>query len=453
MMPMNEEKTDMNRSENSSMSSMISATGIYFYPWVSLLTLIFTSFFGSVGNLIVVTVYGLKRNKNASECFILQLACLDLWVSVFYMPVSVFEILTDSRHALVCLVDKGGAFAYVTASFVMFICIATDRLIAVNKPHSYKTIMNSSRVKLLSGVSVATGVVSALPIGVSCFTETTQDDFRTLTHFKMFYSAVVLLLVLFLTGAYINVFVVARKTLAGHQYSRTGGTLQLDQGANCRSNGKEQKVKLSRESLGSSHAICTSTIDADDLQYNQEDSHDKDLTIKPNEPESCRISDASCRDKGRKVVLGGGSKAKIEQKKKRNKDEEGLQNSEKDHESDSESSSDKQDVVAKSEHLRRMKRDRNVRKQWQIAITLFLVTFVFILCYAPSAIVDLGSWHEKIEMPNFGMRIEEVLFSLLWYSVPANPIIYGFTSPRFRKETRMLMNRAKLFSFNTQHAI
>ena len=54
------------------------------------------------------------------------------------MPVSVFEILTDSRHALVCLVDKGGAFAYVTASFVMFICIATDRLIAVNKPHSYK---------------------------------------------------------------------------------------------------------------------------------------------------------------------------------------------------------------------------------------------------------------------------------------------------------------------------
>ena len=102
------------------------------------------------------------------------------------------------------------------------------------------------------------------------------------------------------------------------------------------------QVKLSRGSLGSSHAICTSTIDADDLQYNQEDSHDKDLTIKPNEPESCRISDASCRDKGRKVVLGGGSKAKIEQKKKRNKDEEGLQNSEKDHESDSESSSDKQ---------------------------------------------------------------------------------------------------------------
>ena len=85
MMPMNEEKVDMNRSENSSMSSMISATGIYFYPWVSLLTLIFTSFFGSVGNLIVVTVYGLKRNKNASECFILQVRIPELRLRPFIL--------------------------------------------------------------------------------------------------------------------------------------------------------------------------------------------------------------------------------------------------------------------------------------------------------------------------------------------------------------------------------
>ena len=45
--------------------------------------------------------------------------------------------------------NSGGAFAYVTISFAMFFCIATDRLVAVMKPYDYKLIMTSFRLEFL----------------------------------------------------------------------------------------------------------------------------------------------------------------------------------------------------------------------------------------------------------------------------------------------------------------
>ena len=94
------------------------------------------------------------------------------------------------------------------------------------------------------------------------------------------------------------------------------------------------------------------------------------------------------------------------------------------------------------EKFERTRRNRSLKKQWQIAISLFLVTFVFIACYIPSAILDLNAWGLKISPPESSAG-QQILFGLFWFSVPANPLIYAFTSPRFREDTKMVMNRLK----------
>ena len=89
-----------------------------------------------------------------------------------------------------------------------------------------------------------------------------------------------------------------------------------------------------------------------------------------------------------------------------------------------------------------MRRRRALRNQWQIAVTLFLVTFVFCVCHLPSAILDLNSWGLSIQL-DVSLKWRELIFGIFWFSVPANPVIYAYTSPRFRKETQFLMQRLR----------
>ena len=97
--------------------------------------------------------------------------------------------------------------------------------------------------------------------------------------------------------------------------------------------------------------------------------------------------------------------------------------------------------LAEIEKYMQMKRNRSLRKQVQIALTLFFVTFTFMVCYIPSALLDLNAWGIDLGLEDIGEHNVEVLLGLFWFSVPANPVIYAFTSPRFRNETKILINR------------
>ena len=168
--------------------------------WRSVIILVFNCIFGSMGNSLVIMVYGNKTFTNSSDIFIFALACLDFATSVCYMPVSIYEILTLSQSAIVCVVDKGGSFAYVTTSFAIFICIVLDRLIAVNKPHDYKTIMSARRAKFLVGFCFLFGTFCSFPISKSCLTETTIDDSRQIQLLMKAYSAAVIILAVLFIG-------------------------------------------------------------------------------------------------------------------------------------------------------------------------------------------------------------------------------------------------------------
>ena len=89
-----------------------------------------------------------------------------------------------------------------------------------------------------------------------------------------------------------------------------------------------------------------------------------------------------------------------------------------------------------------LKRKRSLRKQLHIALTLFCVTFTFIVGYLPSAVLDLRAWGIELGSNASDAQVE-VLLGLFWFSVPANPAIYAFTSPRFRKETKLLAQRIR----------
>ena len=160
------------------------------------------SVLGCLGNLVVMIVNGQKRSKNSTDIFILELSCIDFLVSAFYMPTSLFELLTNVQSSVMCAIDKGGAFIYVTASYIMFFCIAVDRLIAVIKPHEYTTIMRPRRAMLLGVLAVILGCLISTPIIMSCFTQDTFDDKDHIINFHRMYSASVIFLSLFLAGEF-----------------------------------------------------------------------------------------------------------------------------------------------------------------------------------------------------------------------------------------------------------
>ena len=244
--------------------------------------------------------------------------------------------------------------------------------------------------------------------------------------------------------------------------SSNSGVSKVSYGSNAAAKGGKKPNKgrllLTRLSRGSfsdvqvTQGICVTSLDNNDNENNNE------IAVCSSQAELDQRSGNNLHISNNKMRASGSVKYRVELKKagvngihKVTNGTKGKKSKKEDTESDE--SGDNESLNAQQEHMARMKRDRNVRKQWQIAITLFLVTFVFIGCYAPSAILDLEVWHEHLKIPQLNMRVEEILFAVLWYSVPANPVIYGFTSPRFRKETRLLLNRMKLCPLSANDAI
>ena len=72
-----------------------------------MLILAVNSVLGTLGNVVVIIVNGQKRAKNSTDIFILELSCIDFLVSAFYMPTSLYELLTNLQSPVMCAIDKG----------------------------------------------------------------------------------------------------------------------------------------------------------------------------------------------------------------------------------------------------------------------------------------------------------------------------------------------------------
>ena len=85
-------------------------------------------------------------------------------------------------------------------SFALFVCIALDRLVAVNRPYDYKQIMTVRRARFMGLICLVIGITSSIPFTKSCLTETTLDDHKHMQLLMKIYSVTVIVLATFFTG-------------------------------------------------------------------------------------------------------------------------------------------------------------------------------------------------------------------------------------------------------------
>lgn len=379
--------------------------------WRSLIILSFNSLFGILGNSVVIMVYGGKTGSSSSDTFIFCLACLDFSVSFFYMPVSMYELITASTSTIICVVDKGASFGYVTTSFALFVCIALDRLVAVNRPYDYKQIMTVRRARFMGLICLVIGITSSIPFTKSCLTETTLDDHKHMQLLMKIYSVTVIALATFFTVSYINVFIIARRSARlrvdsepSHSriYSKHSNNIAVHMQA------RNNPSTFTRLSVAPQPNILNNA------PRQQKSIHQAAFYAGKTGTQAIHLS----------VTINPAAL---------NYDQAGPK-------SINEKSEDSQNEMSRYLFLRRR---RSLRKQLQIALTLFFVTFTFIICYLPSALLDLSAWGFNIGS-EFDDNHMEIILGLFWFSVPANPAIYAFTSPRFRKETRLMSERIRM---------
>ena len=103
------------------------------------------------GNVLVIVAFSVfHRIRTVTNCFLVSLACTDLCVAIFSMPIWTVYLLTGPGWLLDHLLTKIWTIADIllgTASIVNLTVISLDRLICIKKPMVYPQIMTPSKVR------------------------------------------------------------------------------------------------------------------------------------------------------------------------------------------------------------------------------------------------------------------------------------------------------------------
>ena len=103
--------------------------------WSFVLTLIY-SICGTIGNSLVIYIYGFKWKKNKTRIFILCLGVLDFINCTFNMPVEIaiaWSPLDFDQHFL-CKLSRGCTYVINNTGSLVFVAVAIDRYLLVYKP-------------------------------------------------------------------------------------------------------------------------------------------------------------------------------------------------------------------------------------------------------------------------------------------------------------------------------
>ena len=103
--------------------------------WSFVLTLIY-SICGTIGNSLIIYIYGFKWKKNKTRIFILSLGLLDFINCTFNMPVEIaiaWSPLDFDQH-LLCKLSRGCTYVINNTGSLVFVAVAIDRYLLVYKP-------------------------------------------------------------------------------------------------------------------------------------------------------------------------------------------------------------------------------------------------------------------------------------------------------------------------------
>lgn len=123
-------------------------------------------------SLIVLSIYKERSLRNATNFFIVSLACADILVGILVMPLAVYVEIEGGVWSLGNLLCDAWIAADVmvcTASILHLMAISIDRYYAVTKPIEYRKQTTLKRVYITIGLAwfISAAIASPIVIGIN----------------------------------------------------------------------------------------------------------------------------------------------------------------------------------------------------------------------------------------------------------------------------------------------